>query len=65
MARRIVWSATARNNKQDILDYWFHRNKSKKYPRKLNELFNKTVLLIASNPNIGKKTDLLHIRIKI
>lgn len=65
MARKIIWSERARYDKQDILEYWFHRNHSKTYPKKLNELFKKTILSLAQNPNIGKKTDVLNVRIKI
>ena len=39
MAKRIVWSKFALENKLEILKYWNHRNESNTYSRKLNKLF--------------------------
>ena len=39
MAKRIVWSKFALENKLEILKYGNHRNKSNTYSRKLNKLF--------------------------
>ena len=39
MAKRIVWSKFALENKLEILKYWNHRNESNTYSRKINKLF--------------------------
>jgi toxin YoeB len=57
MAKRVIWSARARNDRKVILEYWIVRNQSKSYSIKLNQLFNNYVKLIARNPKIGRPTD--------
>ena len=65
MAKRIIWSKRAQNDRKEILNYWTNRNKSKVYSRKLARLFKEAVKLIANYPEIGKPTDQEYIRIKI
>lgn len=56
MARRLIWSVEARNSRKNIFDYWNNRNKSKKYSRKLNLLFNTNLKIIIQLPESGKPT---------
>ncbi len=42
--RKIVWSLQARNNRVQILEFWFEHNKSIEYSKKLNNLF-KSILV--------------------
>jgi hypothetical protein len=57
MAKRVVWTNTAKKSRQEILEYWAVRNKSKTYPRKLSLLFTEKVNLIKSENYVGKPTN--------
>ena len=65
MARQIIWTFTAQQERREILEYWIKRNKSKIYSRKLNKLIISALQDVSKNPLIGRKTDLLNIRVKI
>jgi toxin YoeB len=64
-ARKITWTTKANQERKEILDYWFKRNKSKTFSKKLNKLFIETLKHIADNPGIGRKTSFEHVRVKI
>lgn len=57
MAKRIIWSKIALENKFQILYYWKNRNKSNVYSRKLNCLFKDTAKLLLEFPALGRETD--------
>jgi len=63
--RKIVWTNKANIERQDILDYWIMRNKSKSYSIKLNKLFIETLNVLSVHPNLGRKTGFSTIRVKI
>lgn len=65
MAKQIIWSLRAQNDRKKILKYWTKRNKSKEYSRKLNGLFKEAIRLISNYSEIGKPTDDKNARIKI
>lgn len=65
MARRIIWSRRAQNDRIEIFKYWNERNKSNLYSKKLYGLFIEAVKLIAEYPEIGTPTDNKNARIKI
>lgn len=65
MAKQIVWSAKAKKERVKILNYWIKRNKSNTYSIKLNDIFTKSVAVIAVFPKIGKFTKDKKSRIKI
>jgi len=65
MAKQVIWSLRAQNDKKKILDYWRQRNKSNTYSKKLNELFKESIKIILDFPQIGKVTDDTRARIKI
>ncbi|WP_026632398.1 type II toxin-antitoxin system RelE/ParE family toxin [Dyadobacter alkalitolerans] len=65
MAKQVIWSVRALNDRKEILGYWIERNKSNSYSKKLNFLFKEAVKLIAKHPKIGKLTDEENVRIKI
>lgn len=65
MARQIVWTITAQAERREILEYWFKRNKSKIYSRKLDKLFTIALQDISKNPLIGRKTEMSNVRVKI
>ncbi len=54
MAKQIIWSRKAQNDRKEIFRYWNKRNKSKLYSKKLNKLFKEAVKLISEYPEIGK-----------
>jgi len=65
MAKQIIWSKLANNDRLQILDYWVKRNKSATYSKRLNQVFEHTANLIGKYPNIGKRTEIEGIRYKI
>ena len=56
MAKKIIWSKTAKTSKKDILLYWNERNKSKRFSKKLNTLIHDAVKFIGDFPASGKLT---------
>lgn len=48
-----------------IFEYWFNRNKSNSYNKKLNVLFNKSIDLIANHSSIGRPTQIKNVKIKV
>lgn len=65
MVREIIWSERAKTDRIEILNYWFNRNKSNVYPKKLNDLFKKAVGWIAVKENPVRKTDFENVYVKI
>lgn len=65
MARDIIWSERAQNDRKAIFLYWNERNQSNIYSKKLNTLFTKAIDLVAVYPEIGRPTDDKNARIKI
>ncbi len=65
MARQIVWTFQAQDDRKRIFSYWNSRNKSTQYSKKLNRLFTDSLTLVCKRPLIGKRTDLLNVRAKI
>ena len=65
MAKQIIWTERAQNDRKKILDYWRQRNKSATYSRKLNQLFIEAIGIIRDYPQIGKPTSDKSARIKI
>lgn len=65
MAFKIIWTLKAQSDRLEILQYWIDKNKSSLFARKLNEIFNERVELLSQYPNLGKKTDVEHIRAHI
>ena len=43
MAKKIIWSANAKADKIEILNYWLDRNKSNTYSKKLNLLLKEAI----------------------
>jgi addiction module RelE/StbE family toxin len=65
MVRKIIWSLRAREDRKAIFSYWNERNKSKVYSKKLNQLFNETISFLSEHPQIGRKTILDNIHVKV
>jgi len=61
--RKIVWTNSAVSNRKQILDYWFQRTSSKKYSKKLNNLFSERIKLLSEYPEIGRQTNDSKVRV--
>lgn len=55
---KVEWSAEARLDLYDILNFYIIRNGNAIYSRKLNSKIHKSVKLITKNPFIGTKTNM-------
>ena len=65
MGKRITWTHRAHSDRKEILLYWKDRNQSSAYSKKLNTLFKTAIDLIAAHPNIGRKTNIERVRVKL
>lgn len=65
MAKQVIWSKLAQQDRKSILEYWTRHNKSNLYSKRLNQIFENTADLISKHPRIGKKTQIQDVRIKI
>ena len=65
MAKKIVWTNTAQNDRKEIFSYWSKRNKSTLYSLKLNHLFKEALKAVSLHPQIGKLTNYQNARVKI
>jgi len=60
--RKIIWSSEAKIDLFEILDFFYHRNGTIAYSKKLNSTFRKSVRLLAKHSDIGVPTDIHNIR---
>lgn len=65
MAKRIIWTNTAKKARREILEYWIDHNGSNIYSKKLSQLFRKKVALLKSEHYQGKPTDFENIRVSL
>jgi plasmid stabilization system protein ParE len=65
MVKQVFWSPRAQSERKSVLKYWLIRNESKTYSLRLNLLIKEGISLILSNQEIGRKTDVPNVRIKI
>ena len=65
MAYQIVWTEKANIERQHILQFWIDNNKSKTFSLKLNKLFISAIRDLSKKPNIGRKTEIENVRVKI
>lgn len=63
MVKRLIWSNRALQEKESILSYWFERNKTKTYSKKLAHQFNQSIQHILKFNYIGKETTRKEIRV--
>jgi addiction module RelE/StbE family toxin len=62
VARRIIWTTSAKLQLQEIFEYFNSRNKSKAYSLKLNRIIQAELKSLILQSNIGKKTNTINIR---
>ncbi len=65
MAKRIVWTHTAKKARREIVDYWIKHNGSSVYSKKSSKLFRIKVSLLETNQYIGKPTDFENVRVSL
>lgn len=65
MAKQVIWSDRAIDDLLRIFEYWNNRNKSSNFSKKLNELFNKAIEIIAIHSSIGRPSQIENIKIKV
>jgi addiction module RelE/StbE family toxin len=65
MARQIIWSLRAQQDRKAIFSYWNNRNRSNLYSKKLNRLFKEAIAFLSEHPQIGRKTKLENVSVKI
>ena len=57
MAKKVIWSIRAQNDRKNILEYWKNRNKSSTYSKKLDQQFKEAINIIKDFPQIGKPAE--------
>ena len=62
MAKRIIWTNTAKQARRNILQFWINHNKSKTYSQKLSVLLKEKINLIRDQNYIGKPTNIKDVR---
>ena len=62
MAKRVVWTKTARKARREILEYWIVRNRSRTYSQKLSVLFKEKIQLLTTYSYAGKPSDFDEVR---
>lgn len=65
MVRRIIWSEKAKIVFQEILAFYYKRNGTKTYSKKLNSEIKKLISLLKKQAFIGRLTDIDNVRVLI
>ena len=65
MARQVIWTERAQNERIAILLFWNSHNKSNNYSKKLHSSIKESLQLICKYPLIGKQTNKENVRIKV
>lgn len=65
MAKLIIWSARAQNDRIEIFTFYNQRNQSTVYSKKLNRVFNSIIKLKLKFPNLGRNTNRENVKVKI
>jgi addiction module RelE/StbE family toxin len=60
--RKIEWSSQAKADLSKILEFFYIRNGSKTYSKKLNSKLRKAIRLLSKHPLIGIQSDVDNIR---
>ncbi len=59
---KVEWSAEAKSDIKDILDFYIKRNGNAIYSKKLYSRINKSIALLAKKPFLGKQTEEVPVR---
>ena len=60
--RKIVWSSRAKSDLLLILEFFYIRNGSKTYSKKLNFKIRKAIRLLSKHPFLGIQSDVENVR---
>jgi toxin YoeB len=60
--RKVVWSARAKYDLLDLLEFYYQRNGTMTYSRKLNSSLRKSIKRLEKNTELGFKTDIKNVR---
>ena len=63
--QKIVWSSRAKSDLLKILEFFYIRNGSKAYSKKLNSKIRKTVRLLSRHPLLGIQSDVENVRVLV
>ena len=63
--RKIAWSAKAKIDLLQILEYFYLRNGSKTYSLKLNSKIRRAVRLLSNHPFLGLQSDVENVRVLV
>lgn len=64
-AKSIVWSLQARNDRREILKFWFVHTGNKRYSEKLARLFREATHYLARFNYLGRATDIKNVRVTV
>ena len=65
MARTIIWTERAHQDRIKIFTYWNDRNLSNSYSKKLQRLIKQSLKLISKHPLVGQITDKENVRTRV
>ncbi len=65
MAKRVVWSKKAKNQRLSIFEFWLTRTDSNRYTIKLRKAFKAATNKLKDNPFLGKQTNTADFRFLI
>ncbi|NCO55651.1 MAG: hypothetical protein COS14_02100 [Bacteroidetes bacterium CG02_land_8_20_14_3_00_31_25] len=60
--RKIIWSPRAKFDLLTILDFYYRRNGTKTYSKKLSASLRKSIRLLEKHSEIGVRTDVNNVR---
>jgi toxin YoeB len=63
MAKRVVWTNTAKHQRTNILEFWYKKTGNKKYSVKISNLLRRKIRHLSKYNYLGKPTDFLNIRV--
>jgi toxin YoeB len=61
----ILWTFTAKAQRDQVFQYWNERNENTNYSRKLNLAIRERLEILRSNPEVGKRTNFPDSRVLI
>jgi plasmid stabilization system protein ParE len=65
MARKIIWTEAAIEDRYRIYSFWLQNNGNPNYSEKMETLFKQAADLLALYPQLGRQTDVPNIREKV
>jgi toxin YoeB len=63
MAKRVVWTLTAKKQRKDILEFWHKKTGNKKYSLKTSKFIRRKIKILSKYNYLGKPTDFNNVRV--